>query len=1109
MESTVRSPLPYGNACATCSRAKCRCVPRSGGGRCERCHRLNKECRVLQGRRKTQPKTLSRSVQLERKMDGLMSLLTSSSSGGRTDLPTPVQGQAEVESEREDEETLASEEESLHNFRTQRLQFLPLIHISATTTARDLKQQSPFLWRCITAVESKNTACQAALCVSIRELAGKRLLVDCDKSLDLLQGVLVYLAWVTLHSQPQKSSLCIYSQMAIGLVFELGLNKPAPPDLSMTVSNSNAVCYMPGLKASISTLRTMNERRAVLSCFVLTSIIAQFLGRMEPLRWTPHMKECLDILAHSEESSGDMVLVQFTHTRLLADQILQGPWSEGLYGLYVTQTLATFHLKALQSRLETIKAEIPVQLADNKPILFHLYDTELSLYEIALVKPLADEEFSPQRLDHLYACLHVVKQFFDLFFTITPVEYTSLALPHLTQVSHCLVNLFRLSSLDYPGWDKSAVKDTVDILLIAEQIATRMGQVADAVGMRSEGAYGDPFSKLGAMVQKLRSEWAVRLPECPEGVADQSSSEPFLSSMEMGKRPSNLHHAANMSKNSQPCPLKSESTPWDHGMNAETSNQINEYEPEWMEGRALVMVIAGITLVVFLMLLDMSIVSTAIPKITSQFNSLNDVAWYGSAYAISSAALQPLTGKFYTYFSSKWIFLSFFSIFEVGSLICGIANSSKMLIIGRAIAGMGSSGMMNGALNILAGAVPIKKRPAMIGIIMGGKVLAKIDLSAGLICLAVGQLGLVGGPLVGGAFTTYSTWRWCFYMNLPIGALVGALLLFTRIPDQKPKQPAREILRSDFLKKFDLIGFVLFAPASIMLILALQYGGNSYSWDSATVIGLLCGSIVTFVVFALWERHMGIEAMIPGHLVCDKIVFSSSLLSMMVFGFTMTLSYYLPIYFQSIRSTSALISGVNLLPNILCQLVMAVASGVLTSKLGYYLPWGVLGAILNAVANGLLSTLSPTTSVPTWAGYESLVGFGRGAISQIPMIAIQNAVKGDDVSTAMAMMTCAQTFGGSIFLAVAEVIFAQGLKNGIPEYAPSVSAEVVIQAGATGFRQVVSAQDLPGVLMAYAKSVDQVFYLNVALSCVQFFFAWGVGWRSVKGKEEKEVAEQA
>ncbi|PYI02701.1 hypothetical protein BO78DRAFT_432656 [Aspergillus sclerotiicarbonarius CBS 121057] len=536
MEPPARSPLPYGNACATCARAKCRCVPRAGGGQCERCHRLNKECRVRPGRRRTRP--LSKAVQLERKMDGLMKLLTSSA--GRTDLPTPVreptdapgreQLAAEPAREEEDEDTHAEEEAALHAFRTQRLQFLPLIHIPATTTVRDLTQQCPFLWRCIMAVESKRASSQAALCVSIRELAGKRLLVDCEKSLDLLQGVLVYLAWVTFHSQPQKSSLCIYAQVAIGLVFELGLNKPPPPDLSMAVSNCNAVGHLPGLKASISTRRTMDERRAVLSCFVLTSIIAQFLGRMDGLRWTDHMQECLDILVRSEESAGDGVLVQLTRTRLLADQILQGPWSEGLYGPHPAHTLPAFHLKALRSRLETIKLEIPISLTENKPILFHLYDTEISLYEVALAKPPANEEMSTQRVDHLYTCLQLVKQFFDLFFTITPAEYTSLALPSLTQLSHCLVTLFRLSTLDYPGWDKAAVKGAVDILDVAEQIATRMGQVADAVGMRSEEAHGDPFSKLGMMIQKLRSEWEARLREA----VDWGTGEAFLSGMELG-----------------------------------------------------------------------------------------------------------------------------------------------------------------------------------------------------------------------------------------------------------------------------------------------------------------------------------------------------------------------------------------------------------------------------------------------------------------------------------------------------------------------------------------------------------------------------------------------
>ncbi|OGM51075.1 MFS multidrug transporter [Aspergillus bombycis] len=514
-----------------------------------------------------------------------------------------------------------------------------------------------------------------------------------------------------------------------------------------------------------------------------------------------------------------------------------------------------------------------------------------------------------------------------------------------------------------------------------------------------------------------------------------------------------------------------------------------KYEPEWLEGVPLVMAISGTTLVVFLMLLDISIVSTAIPQITNQFHSLDDVAWYGSAYTIASASLQPLTGKFYNYFQLKWTFLSFFALFEIGSLICGVANSSKMLIIGRAVAGMGSSGMLNGAMNILAAAVPMHKRPTLMGVIMG-----------------IAQLGLVSGPLIGGAFTTSSTWRWCFYINLPIGTLVGALLIFTRIPEQKPKDKASHVLRFTLLYKFDWIGFVLFAPACIQLLLALQYGGNQYPWRSATVIGLFCGTVATLLVFIAWERHMGRDAMIPGYLLRDRIVVCCCMFSMMIFGMTMILSYYLPIYFQSVRGKSALVSGVNLLPNILCQLVMAVVSGLLTGKLGYYLPWGVLGAMLNAIGSGLLSTLTPDTSVPDWAGYQSLVGFGRGAATQVPMIATQNAVVADEVSTAMAIMACSQTLGGAVFLAVGQVIFAQTLRVKLPEYAPAVDPETVIAAGATGFRDVVSVRELPGVLKAYGKSVDQVFYLGVGLSVAQFIFAWGVGFKNVKKDKRGKVS---
>ncbi|BCS17397.1 MDR family MFS transporter [Aspergillus puulaauensis] len=514
-----------------------------------------------------------------------------------------------------------------------------------------------------------------------------------------------------------------------------------------------------------------------------------------------------------------------------------------------------------------------------------------------------------------------------------------------------------------------------------------------------------------------------------------------------------------------------------------TPDGTEQTHQEWIEGFQLFVVMAGITLVIFLMLLDTSIVATAVPKITNQFHSLQDVAWYGSAYTLASCALQPLTGKFYTHFKSKIVFMSFIAIFELGSLICGVSTSSKMLIVGRAVSGMGTSGMINGALTIIAGAVPMHKRPALIGMLMGFT-----------------QLGLVIGPLVGGALTTYTTWRWCFYINLPIGGLVALLLVFTRIPEQRKKPPALEVLPT-FYKTFDLVGFVLFAPAAIMFLLALEWGGNEYPWNDSRIIGLFCGAGATAIVFLGWEYYKGRDAMIPFHLITQRVAYTSYANVAALFGLTMVIAYYLPIYFQAVKDDSALISGVNLLPQILSQLVASVISGVLIGKLGYYIPWSVGGAVIAAVGAGLLSTLTPRTSTAAWAGFQILVGLGRGCATQAPMLAVQNGIAPDDLSTGMAILTFCQTFGGSVFLAVANVIFSEGLKSQIPRYAPNVHPDVVIAAGATGFRQTVSGDDLQGVLKGYARAVGWVFYLVAALCVVTFASGWGMGWVDLRKKK--------
>ena len=335
----------------------------------------------------------------------------------------------------------------------------------------------------------------------------------------------------------------------------------------------------------------------------------------------------------------------------------------------------------------------------------------------------------------------------------------------------------------------------------------------------------------------------------------------------------------------------------------------------YITGIKLAAVMVSVTLVAFLMLLDMSIIATAIPRITTDFRSLPDVGWYGAAYMLASCSLQPLTGKLYTLYNSKWTFLCFFAIFELGSLLCGVADSSNMLIIGRAVAGMGSSGLTNGALTIIAACVPLEKRPIHLGYMM-----------------SVAQIGIVLGPLIGGLLTQYATWRWCFYINLPIGAVVAIILFRISIPDRRAKSDGIKSTLQTTIKNLDLAGFVIFAPASIQFLLALEWGGTRYHWNSATITGLFCGAASTFALFMIFEYRKGNDAMIPFPMLRRRIVSLSCLFMFFSGGSMFILTYYLPIYFQTVRDATPTMSGVYLLPTILSQIVLGTVSGYLSKS---------------------------------------------------------------------------------------------------------------------------------------------------------------------------------
>ncbi|KAJ5501836.1 Major facilitator superfamily domain general substrate transporter [Penicillium expansum] len=515
-------------------------------------------------------------------------------------------------------------------------------------------------------------------------------------------------------------------------------------------------------------------------------------------------------------------------------------------------------------------------------------------------------------------------------------------------------------------------------------------------------------------------------------------------------------------------------------------NDNQEEDEEYITGFKLWAILISGTLVQFVMMLDQSIIATAVPYITDEFHSLLDVGWYGSAYQLASAAFQPLTGKLYTYLRIKWTFFAFFFVFELGSLLCAIAQSSKMLIVARAIAGLDGSGLLNGGLTMISACLPKHKRPAAMGMI-----------------IPIGQLGQALGPLIGGAFTENVTWRWCFYINLPIGGVVLALLATLDIPDRIAKPNLQTLLRT-IVTTLDILGFLIFAPAAIMFFLALQYGGNQYPWGSSTVIGLLIGAEVTFLVLLSWEYYRGDDAMIPLSMLRKRIIWSSCLTMFFITGVLTYGAYYLPIYFQAVQGASPIMSGVYYLPDILLQITMPMLSGIMVQSFGFYLPWVVGGTALASIGYGLLTMLTPTYKTANRVGFQILAGAGLGSAAAMPFVAVQNLIPHAQISVAMAILVFSLNFGGATFLTFAETDFSQSLPVAIAHYAPGVDASAIIAAGATGFRGLVSADQSVGVLKAYSESVDHVFYLVCASAGTAFCFAWGMGWQDIKRHSVKE-----
>ncbi|TVY50986.1 Efflux pump aflT [Lachnellula cervina] len=494
-------------------------------------------------------------------------------------------------------------------------------------------------------------------------------------------------------------------------------------------------------------------------------------------------------------------------------------------------------------------------------------------------------------------------------------------------------------------------------------------------------------------------------------------------------------------------------------------------------GLKLALLMTSIFVGMFLVALDKLIISTAIPQITNEFHAANDIGWYGTAYLLANCASLLVFGKIYTVFSIKATFLTAIVLFEVGSAICGAAPNSIAFIIGRAVAGLGGSGVQSGVIVIIVFAVPLHKRPLYQGFFG-----------------AIFGIASVLGPLVGGAFTTSVTWRWCFYINLPLGGVVIVFVFFLlHIPDR----PETKIPLKDKLRQLNALGLLPLIPGVVCLCLALQWGGTTYTWGNGRIIALPVLSFVLLIAFVLIQLWKPDEATVPPRIFIQRSIASGFWVSCCVGGHQALFIYYLPVWFQAIDGNSAVESGIHILPMVLALVLASILTGILTARIGYYMPFLIFGICITAVGAGLLTTLGISTAVGQWVGYQILYGYGMGSSVQAPNMAAQTVLPRNEVSIGISVLFFGQTLFGAIFVSVGQNVLDNQLAKRLAGIS-SITSKQLQTAGITGLFDLISPENHTAALEAYNDSLRICFQVGLILACLSILGAAGMEWRSVK-----------